>query len=259
MTPHGIDNRRNEFWDRAQSSWKRLANALGIPDADRAGWPPGDEPDRIWHWLKERGALSSLVPALIVIGRSDLAKLLQEPEEQLILIDGQAYPSLHISVRPRNATVRQPIPSALPALTKEQLIAACAKAAAWKKLHHLAERAYTYLRRLYVSMVRCRLGEWDDGRNGLIEQHQPDIDTLRAFFKLLQLLNEELDPQTLLDPLLGLHFCLDVIQDCLLWPSSSIVFSNAMTLLNRLSELMLSALSSADSVLQCYFDSKTKA
>ena len=59
------------------SSWRDLAIQLEIPDPETERFPKGEEPDRIWVWLGQRGRLDELPEALTGIGRADLADRFQ--------------------------------------------------------------------------------------------------------------------------------------------------------------------------------------
>jgi hypothetical protein len=53
--------------------WTKLAYYFQIPRHDRAGFPPGEEPMRVWEWLAVRRRLHELPAALVFIGRQELA------------------------------------------------------------------------------------------------------------------------------------------------------------------------------------------
>lgn len=64
-----------EFCRRLATSWRELADSLGIPPYECARFAHGYEPREIWEWLEVRGALTTLREALAKIGRSDLVAL----------------------------------------------------------------------------------------------------------------------------------------------------------------------------------------
>ncbi|MFO1428873.1 MAG: hypothetical protein U1F76_01835 [Candidatus Competibacteraceae bacterium] len=67
-----------EFCRRLGDDWRHLATWLEIPSADQARFERGDEARQLWTWLDNRQRLAELAPALVGIGREDLAELLQK-------------------------------------------------------------------------------------------------------------------------------------------------------------------------------------
>ncbi|MGH8607737.1 MAG: hypothetical protein ACREX9_10035, partial [Gammaproteobacteria bacterium] len=61
-----------EVCNRLHNDWQTLADQLEIPEHDRGRFERGFEPQSVWEWLKNRGQLAELAPALAAIGRSDL-------------------------------------------------------------------------------------------------------------------------------------------------------------------------------------------
>jgi len=66
------------FCRRLGSSWRELADVLGIPSHDAGSFEPGDEPRAVWRWLQDRDRLEELPRALTAIDRPDLGTLLRE-------------------------------------------------------------------------------------------------------------------------------------------------------------------------------------
>lgn len=65
------------FTQRLGESWEELADILQIPVYEKATFPKGNEPRRIWEWAERRGQIENLVSALHTIGRNDLAELVR--------------------------------------------------------------------------------------------------------------------------------------------------------------------------------------
>ena len=78
-TPQGAPalngEQRLAFAQRLGDSWAELADLLEIPGHQRRGFAPGQEPRAILDWLEERHRITELAPALVRIGRPDLAAL----------------------------------------------------------------------------------------------------------------------------------------------------------------------------------------
>jgi hypothetical protein len=70
-----------EFQRRLGKSWTELAVVLDIPDHAVAQFTNGHEASDIWNWLQIRKELHTLPPALIQIGRHDLADLLGRSDQ----------------------------------------------------------------------------------------------------------------------------------------------------------------------------------
>ena len=58
------------------ADWEDLADIVDVPVADRKRFPRGREPQATWDWLATRMRLFELRPALQVMGRDDLLKIL---------------------------------------------------------------------------------------------------------------------------------------------------------------------------------------
>lgn len=69
-----------EVCNRLHNDWQTLADQLEIPEHDRGRFGRGFEPQSVWEWLKNRGQLAKLAPALAAIGRSDLVEVLRNPQ-----------------------------------------------------------------------------------------------------------------------------------------------------------------------------------
>ncbi len=68
------------FFRQLGNDWRDLATVLGIGDYDWRRFERGEEGRNIWVWLENRRRLAELPPALIDIGRSDLAELLRRAQ-----------------------------------------------------------------------------------------------------------------------------------------------------------------------------------
>jgi hypothetical protein len=73
-------SRKLEFCHRLGNSWPDLADVLGIRPHEVAQFRRGDEARDIWNWLEIRGRLPELRPALLTIGRPELARRLEEAD-----------------------------------------------------------------------------------------------------------------------------------------------------------------------------------
>lgn len=65
-----------EVCKRLVDDWPLLADALDVPLDARRGFERGRGPAGVWEWLEQRLRLDQLAPALLSIGRPDLAELL---------------------------------------------------------------------------------------------------------------------------------------------------------------------------------------
>lgn len=63
--------------NRLDGDWDKLADYYEVPQSDRARWDRGREPHSLLIWIGNRDRMSELSAALTVIGRADLADLLQ--------------------------------------------------------------------------------------------------------------------------------------------------------------------------------------
>jgi nucleoside phosphorylase len=66
-----------EFCWRLTSSWEDLADFFEVPLYERARFRHGNEPRDLWGWLEVREKLPVVPDGLRVIGREDLAELMQ--------------------------------------------------------------------------------------------------------------------------------------------------------------------------------------
>ena len=64
------------FFRLLGDSWQDLATHFDIPSYDQARFARGNEGRAVWTWLENRCRLGELPPALMDIGREDLAQLL---------------------------------------------------------------------------------------------------------------------------------------------------------------------------------------
>jgi hypothetical protein len=60
------------------TSWRDLADAVGIPAHERPDGSPGEIADFIWGWIEAREQLPALSSHLVRIQREDLARRLDE-------------------------------------------------------------------------------------------------------------------------------------------------------------------------------------